>query len=139
MRFGTQENNLSTCFIVQNDYYDAIVLDNERRSAYYIRQFMMYSRHLFGRRRGFVKEAHAVLLSGKGFWFVYYGFPGGSSSESDDWPSCGNARGSRPETSAGPFFNGKGGGTPARISSARNEGNSDCSIIRERVGGFCHD
>ena len=127
------------CFIVQNGYCDATVLDNVMRSAYYIRQFMMHSRYLFGRRRGFVGEACVAPLAGAGLWFVYFGFRGGSSSESDDWPSYGNARGSRRETAAGPFFYEEGGGAPAGMSIARNEGSSECSIIRERVGGFCHD
>lgn len=123
-----QKSDPARCFIVQNGYCDAAVLDNVMRSAYYIRQFMMHSRYLFGRRRGFVGEACVAPLAGAGLWFVYFGFRGGSSSESDDWPSYGNARGSRRETAAGPFFYEEGGGAPAGISIVRNEGCSACSM-----------
>ena len=47
-----QKSDPARCFIVQNGYCDAAVLDNVMRSAYYIRQFRMYSQYLFGRRRG---------------------------------------------------------------------------------------
>jgi hypothetical protein len=133
-----QKSDPARCFIVQNGYCDAAVLDNVMRSAYYIRQFRMYSRYLFGRRRGFVGEAYMAPLAGAGLWFVYFGIRGGSSSESDDWPSYGNARGSRRETAAGPFFMEEEAVRRRRNSIARDEGNPEGSMIRERVGGFCH-
>ena len=77
-------------------------------------------------------------LAGAGLWFVYFGFRGGSSSESDDWPSYGNARGSRRETAAGPFFMEEEAVRRRRNSIALDEGNPEGSMIRERVGGFCH-
>ena len=138
-RSDMQKSDPARCFIVQNGYCDAAVLDNVMRSAYYIRQFRMYSRYLFGRRRGFVGEAYMAPLAGAGLWFVYFGFRGGSSSESDDWPSYGNARGSRRETTAGPFFMEREAVRRRECLSRATKDVRHAPLIRERVGGFCHD